>query len=253
MFDSWETATGLGGGVLAYAAVVVLIAGVVRGYSGFGFSALVALSVSLIVAPARLVPVLLLLEIVASVHMLPRVWHELDWRRLGLLVAGAAVSTPLGVHALATLPEQYTRLLIAVLVLASSLAIWRGFRVWDVGGPLLPFGTGLVAGAVNGAAGVGALIVVVVLMATRMPIGTTRATLVALLLAIDVVGVGAATWSGLVGRETIVTAAILAPPLFLGGGLGGRLFLGATPEQFRRLVLIVLMMLSAGGIVRALW
>lgn len=253
MFDSWEAATGLGGGVLAYAALAVLLAGVVRGYSGFGFTALVVLSVSLVVAPARLVPVLLLLEIAASVHMLPRVRHALEWRQLGLLVAGSALSTPFGVHLLATLPEQYTRLLISVLVLASSLVIWRGFRLRDAGGWWLPFGTGLVAGAVNGAAGVGGLIVVVVLMSTRMAIHTTRATLVALLFATDVVGIGAAAWNGLVSRDTLITAAVLLPPLFLGVTVGGRLFLGATPEQFRRCVLIVLMVLSVGGMVRALW
>jgi uncharacterized membrane protein YfcA len=253
VLDSWVAATGLGGAVLACVAAAVLLAGVVRGYSGFGFSALVVLAASLVIAPAQLVPVLLLLEIVASVHMLPRVWPALEWRPLGLLVLGAGLSTPLGIYLLATLPAEGTRLLMAGLIFAASLALWCGFTLRERRSPWLHLGTGIVAGAVNGAAGVGGLVVVVVLMSIRMTADATRAILVALLFATDVVGIAAAAGNGLVDGETLATAAVLVPPLFLGVALGGRLYLGATPDQFRRFVLIVLMVLSAAGMVRALW
>ena len=238
--------------VVAYALAAVLGAGVVRGYTGFGFSALVMLSVSLVVAPARLLPVVLLLEIAASAWMIPRVLAAVDWRRLSLLLAGMAVSTPLGVHLLATLPEDVTRLVVSAIVLATSLAIALGLTVPDRGGHVLPVGTGLVAGGANGAAGVGGLIVVTMFMSTRAAVVTTRATLVTLVFATDVLAVGAAAWEGLVDAATLVAWGVLALPLVAGVTIGGRLFLGTTPERFRRVVLGILVVLSLAGIARAL-
>ena len=64
---------------------VVFIAALVRGYSGFGFSALTIASLSILIAPAKIVPVILLVEIVAGIGMLPSVWKHIDWRQLRLI------------------------------------------------------------------------------------------------------------------------------------------------------------------------
>ena len=236
---------------LTYAGVAVLLAGIVRGYSGFGFSALVMLSVSLIVAPARLLPVVLLLEIAASLYMIPAILRSVDWRRLSLLLAGIAVSTPMGIHLLATLPEDVTRLIVSGLVLVAGVAIAAGLSVPDRGGRMLPVSTGLLAGGANGAAGVGGLVVVAMFLSTGAAVATTRATLVGLVFATDVLAFGAATWQGLVERSTVVAFGLLALPLFAGIAIGSRLFLDTTPERFRRIVLGILMVLAFAGIVRA--
>lgn len=235
-----------------YVLTAVLLAGVVRGYSGFGFSALVMLSGSLVVAPARLLPVVLMLEIAASACMIPATLEAVDWRRLAWLLAGIAVSTPAGVYLLATLPEDVTRLVVSGLVLAAAIAIAAGLSLPDRGGRALPVSTGLVAGGANGAAGVGGLVVVAMLLSTRVAVATTRATLVALIFATDVLAVGAATWQGLVGPSTLLAFGVLALPLVAGIALGGRLFLGTTPARFRRFVLGVLILLALAGVVRAL-
>ncbi|MDZ7747665.1 MAG: sulfite exporter TauE/SafE family protein [Halofilum sp. (in: g-proteobacteria)] len=241
----------LGPPALAYVVAAVLLAGIVRGYSGFGFSALVMLSVSLVVAPARLLPVVLLLEIAASAYMIPAVVQAVDWRRLGLLLAGIAVSTPVGVHLLARLPEDAARVMVSALVLAAGGAIAAGLSVPDRGGRLLPVSTGLLAGGANGVAGVGGLVVVAMFLSTGAAVATTRATLVALLFATDVVAIGAAGWQGLVGWPTLLAFGVLVLPLFAGIAIGGRLFLGTTPDRFRRFVLGILLLLALAGIVRA--
>ncbi|GIT72189.1 MAG: hypothetical protein Ct9H300mP28_20030 [Pseudomonadota bacterium] len=50
-------------GMLLYAFSAILLAAVIRGYSGFGFSALTVTSLSLILPPAEVVPTAFLLEI----------------------------------------------------------------------------------------------------------------------------------------------------------------------------------------------
>src|SRR6185436_12394234 len=92
-------------GALAYAMLCVFGAAVVRGFSGFGFSLLAITALSLVVPPVVVVPSIFLLEVAASLHLLPSVWREVHWRAIGLLLAGCGVATPLGVWLLATVPR----------------------------------------------------------------------------------------------------------------------------------------------------
>ena len=48
----------------------VLMAGYVRGYGGFGFSMITVAALSLICPPAQVVPVVLLLEVAASLFLM---------------------------------------------------------------------------------------------------------------------------------------------------------------------------------------
>jgi hypothetical protein len=57
--------------LLAAAITIVFLAAIVRGYSGFGFSLLAITSQSLLYAPAIVIPSVFLLEIAASIHLLP--------------------------------------------------------------------------------------------------------------------------------------------------------------------------------------
>src|SRR5688572_12254444 len=108
-------------------ATALLIAAIVRGYSGFGFSMLAVSGLTLALPPATAIPIVLTLEVVASIHMLPSVWRQVDWRSLWPLVAGTVVATPIGVHLLVTLPEMPIRLAIATLVITATILLWRGF------------------------------------------------------------------------------------------------------------------------------
>ncbi|MDF1794894.1 MAG: hypothetical protein P1U88_23510, partial [Thalassobaculaceae bacterium] len=74
-----------------WAAVVAacIVAGVVRGFTGFGFPLIVVTSTSLVIAPVEIVPIALLLDILAGVRMLPSVRHEVDRRGVSFLMLGA--------------------------------------------------------------------------------------------------------------------------------------------------------------------
>ncbi len=58
--------------------------------------------------------------------------------------------------------------------------------------------------------------------------------------------------NGLISRDTFIAAALAFPLLGLGVWLGGRQFLSASPQQFRRVAVTLLLGLSLIGIARAL-
>ncbi len=96
MDSAQQIFAGLDAPTLAYALVVVFIAALVRGYSGFGASALIVTSLTLVLPPAEVVPISLLLEIAASLGLLAQVWKDVPWRTMAWLLIGAAFGTQAG-------------------------------------------------------------------------------------------------------------------------------------------------------------
>jgi uncharacterized membrane protein YfcA len=243
--------TGLDMPSLLFCMAVVFVAAVIRGFSGFGLSALVVSSISLVLPPAEIVPMTLMLEAVASLRMLPAVRHDLDWRILGGLMAGAVPAVPAGAWLLASLPDAAMRGLISLLVLAASLMVWRGIVFSRTPGAAAHAATGVVSGGMFGAAAVGGLPVVVYLLAGSIPAATTRAVLTLYLMLMGLYGAAVTGAFGLLGAESIWRVALFVPPLFAGVAIGGRKFASAGPDSYRRFTLVLLVLLALAGMVRA--
>ena len=77
-------------------AVVACIAGMVRGFAGFGAAMLMTPVFSALYGPAVGIALCLLLEIAVALPLLPRVVRLVDWRRIGMLLVAAAIGVPFG-------------------------------------------------------------------------------------------------------------------------------------------------------------
>ena len=109
---------------------------------------------------------------------------------------------------------------------------------------------GLISGFANGAA-VGGLPVAAFLAAQTVRAQVFRATLVAYLTAIDLVALPLFAWHGLVTRDTLWVFALSLPLLALGLWAGARHFLAASPQDFRRMTIWLLIVLSGLGILKS--
>ena len=96
---------------------VILLASFVRGFSGFGFSASSVSLLSFILPPKEIVPIILLLEIIASFFMIPSIWSKINWKFVFYLLLGVIVGTPFGVRLLSVLEPAITHLFISITVL----------------------------------------------------------------------------------------------------------------------------------------
>jgi uncharacterized membrane protein YfcA len=88
-------------------------------------------------------------------------------------------------------------------------------------------------------------------LAASAEVAVIRATMVAFILVLDVCTVGVAGTQGLLDVDAAIRVALFLTPVILGILLGGRFFLKANAESFRRLVLLLLMSLSTAGLIRA--
>jgi uncharacterized membrane protein YfcA len=219
---------------------LVFLAAIVRGYSGFGFSLLAITSLSLIFSPAQIIPAIFMLEIAASLHMLPAIWRDVHWRSLAFLMAGTVIGTPLGVHFLASVPQAPMTLALAVFVLVATLLLWRGFALSAMPNGPATLAVGTATGIANGAFGIGGPPVIVFYFASPAGHAVGRASLVAFFVLTDVTGLLFLAREGLVTRESGLMALAFLPALAAGVWLGSRIFASADPERFRRIVLVIL-------------
>lgn len=245
--------------LLAAALLVVFGAGVVRGFAGFGFSALCVAGLSLLAPPAQVVPPIFVLEVLASISLLKGAARDVDRRWLSWLVLGNVLAMPFGIALLAYLPELTLRLLIGALLLLAALLLRAGVRISLTPTAAARLGVGLVSGFVNGVAAIGGIAVAVLLSTAALPPAAMRATMIGLFLFTDLYALAcAAAFSAagqapteLLGATTLRWALWMTPAMLLGIWIGQRSFAGVSPEQFRRQVLNLLIGIAVLGVLRA--
>ena len=94
-----------------------LVAGMVRGFAGFGAAMMMTPVFSALYGPAVGIALCMLLEIAVALPLLPRAIQYVDWRRIGLLMVAAVVGAPLGNLVLTRSSPEPMRWAISAIVL----------------------------------------------------------------------------------------------------------------------------------------
>jgi len=229
---------------LAAAIAIVFLAAIVRGYSGFGFSLLAITALSLIYSPAEIIPSIFLLEIAASLHLLPGLWRDIHWRSLIPLVIGTSIGTPLGLMFLTSVPAAPMQIALGLFVFVVTFLLWIGFALKAMPGTIVSSTAGLAAGVANGAFGIGGPPVILFYFASPAGNFVGRATLVAYFLLTDAIGLAFLARESLVTPDSLFRTLTFLPALLAGVWLGARSFKNADPVVFRKWVLALLGLLA---------
>jgi uncharacterized protein len=237
--------------ILIYSAVAILCAGFVRGFSGFGFSMIAMITLSFVLSPIEIVPMILLWEVTASIWLLPRVWRQVDWVSIVWLLVGVLIGTPIGVYLLTRIPAKPMQAAIAGSIIILVAAIWWGFKISKHTGRVAAGGVGIVSGILNGGATIGGPPVVLFYYSTKTAPSRARASLIAFFLATDFFTAVICITQGLVTSKSLSLTGMLLIPLIIGLTLGSRSFFKMNPEVFRRQVMVLLVVLSIASFVQA--
>lgn len=236
---------------MGWIALVATLAGVVRGYSGFGFAAIILLGAGLVANPVLFVPVVVIADLFLTAGQAQSIRREIDWRRIMWLAPGAVISMPLGVAVVARMGDDTARLTFSLLVLAVTAVLWTGWRTSTPLGAPAHVATGVVSGVAQGAS-LGGLPVAAFFAAQPLQAQTFRATIIAFFFLIDLVALPLMSGAGLVTIDTGLATAILLPFMAFGVWYGSQRFRSASPEDFRRYALVLLTILALAGVVRGL-
>ena len=230
--------------VALYFMACVFSAAVVRGYSGFGFSLLAVTSLSLVLPPAETIPPIFMMEVAASLSLLPGIWKDIHWRALALLALGCLAGTPIGVAFLASVPAAPMKIAMGLAVLAAVVLLSSGYVRKSMPSGPETVATGAVAGVLNGAFGIGGPPVVIFFFSSPAGAAISRASLIAFFIGTDTMGLAFLAREGLVTADSFTRFLVMIPALLVGQWVGARSFRGTYAAQFRRWVLRLLAVLA---------
>ncbi len=228
------------------AALATLLAGLMRGYAGFGTAVLLAPVYSLLWGPRAGVPVMLLLELFVSIQLLPRALRDADTRVMLPIGGAACLATPLGAFILLTADGDLLRRFIGGFVLVFGMLLMSGWRYHGA----RPFGlnvaVGTAAGLLKGATGMSGPPVILYLLAGPEAAKRHRANLILFFGVISLVSVVGPFVGGLVTAAVLWKLVVMLPVLLGGVWAGARLF-GVVPDRFYKPFAIVALV-AAGSL-----
>lgn len=238
---------------IVFVAAVLAVASYIRGYSGFGFSAVLVAGATFVIEPAAAVPLAITFEVMASLVQGHSIRHEVRWPEFRLLLIAAIIGNPIGVIILTTVDADVLRgiTLVMLLALTGGLLVGHSTKVQPT--PALVFGVGVVAGVVNGATAMSGLVLVLAMSMAAISAVEIRATLVAYFFASNLVVLGALFIAGELTDE-LFWRAVFGVPLLVAGIVAGSLtFRSSSEAAFRRVTLWLLAAIAAVGLARLLF
>lgn len=234
----------------AFMALAFLVAAFVRGYSGFGFSALVVSASALVANPLYFVAVVMFCEFLMTFQQWAGVGRDVDWRRVWALMLGALIGVPLGLWGITQVPVDTARAILAAYVLFMCVVLMLGWRITRPQGMLAHFGVGTFAGGAN-AVGMAGLPVATYFTAQGMSAAVFRATLIAYFAILDIFTAPLMWWHGLVTWDTLTVVLAALPIMGLGIWAGGRHFVKTDPQDFRKFAIGLLAILAVVGLLKS--
>ncbi len=218
---------------LTWAVATALIAGVTRGFSGFGGALIFIPLVSAAFGPRVAAPSLLVIDTVLTLPIVIRALRACVWREVAPLAVGAVVAVPAGVAVLEYIDPLLLRWILAGLTFALLALLVSG---WRHGGshPLpVTLGVGAVAGLLGGAAQMSGPPVVAYWLGSGQPSSQVRANLFGFFALVTVATATAYTANGMMTWEVGHLVLILGPAYAIGLAVGSKAFKGASDAHFR--------------------
>ena len=223
-------------GVLA-----VFVAGINRGFTGFGSGLVMVPILSMIYNPLFAVMVVTLLELIPSLQLLPRSFRDCHWRSVLPMAATALVTVPAGVMLLSMLGESTMKLFIATLLFVSVIVLYFNvnFHMRDRTNRLgIP--TGGVSGLLSGATGLGGVPVIMYYLARRIPVHNTRSSTIVFLAITSLISVISFAVKGMLTTEVVNFSLYVIPVFIFAIWLGSLFFSKASEKSYRKITLAVL-------------
>ena len=231
---------------------VILFASIVRGFSGFGFSASSVSLLSFILPAKEIVPIILLLEIIASFLMIPSIWKKINWKFVVYLLLGVALGTPYGVYLLSKLEQNIIHFIISATVLVFAGLLLSGYKNTKLNLNISKFFVGTVAGIVNGFGTLAGLPIALYFLIIAAEPAVIRASLAALFFFTDFYALILAYFNNILKFEVLYRTLALIFIVPIGVSIGTKFFKESSKESYKKYVLYFLIIISIFGLIRSL-
>ncbi len=232
---------------------IVMFAGLVRGYLGFGFAAICVVGLNFFMPAAQSIVVALALDAICSLGLLNQAAKQMNGRLWSKLLLGSLVGIPLGMLVLLCLPEHWLKLLIGLLILIFSVLMAFSVTMPWAHKKAAGYFYGMACGVFTSAASTGGPVIVCFLLSSKLSVVCQRATMVMFFFAVDTVAICALIVSDMVAAEAMNYLSLLVLPTLLCVKLGERLFNKCPPKTLKKLSLPVMTFVASSSIATSVY
>ncbi len=225
---------------LSIALITAAIAGIMRGFSGFGTALVFAPVLTLLFGPKLGVPTVVLIEIPISLQLLPGAVRHAHWPETAALAIPACLLIPLGGYLLVVLDPVLVKRVIGVAVLAFACVLMSGWRYRGPRPLPLTLTIGAGSGVLKGVTGFSGPPVIVYLLAGTESARYHRATLIVYFSFVNVLTVLPFWYYDLLTAKALWLTALITPVVMVSVWVGTRLFASGGERLFRRIALAFL-------------
>jgi uncharacterized protein len=222
------------------ALAIAILAGVVRGFSGFGSAQIYIPLIAAVYSPRVAAVTLLLIDTVGAAPFTVRAFAYCTWREVAPMFIAAAAAAPLGTWALIVIDPIALRWFIAFLVLSMVGVLVSGWRYH--GRPSLPttLGVGAFSGFGGGAVQIAGPPVLIYWLSTPNNVLTVRANFLVYFLLLDLTLCAIYLYQRLITPELFALSLILAVPFFVATAAGAKMFHGSSDLIYRRVAYAII-------------
>ena len=213
--------------------VGVILAGLVRGFSGFGTAMIYMPFASMVLPPVWAVITILIFDIPGTLPIARSALRDCQPRELGRMAIGALLGLPVGLYFLSRVEPDLFRWLvsgISLLLLALLISGWRyqrQLRGWMTGA------VGSLGGFLAGVCGLAGPPVILLYMSSGHAIKVIRANILLYLLITDITALFLAALMGMLQIAPILIGLLLTIPYGLANYAGAKLFRPDRERLFR--------------------
>lgn len=225
---------------LGWLFATIIAAGLVRGFAGFGSALIIMPVASSVLSPFAAIAFLTVLDLFGPVPLLGRAFRQADRRDVARLLAGVTVVMPLGLFLLGYIPGDVFGWIVSVVVLVLLVLLVAGWRYNGQLSPAMTVGVGGLGGFLAGISGLAGPPVIMLYMASRLPVAVIRANFLLFLLGIDVLMLGMLAVVGRLDSTAVVIALVLLAPYMLANMIGARLFNPGAEPVFRAVAYVII-------------
>lgn len=233
-------------GQLAAIFAIALFGGLQRGFAGFGTALMLAPVISLIVGTRIAIPAITISLLTTTIQLVPSTWREVNWSDQMSLSLPGCIGVPIGVALLIHFDPELMRRGISAITVIFALFLMTG---WRYAHPPTRTGSAIVGsmgGVLSGAGSVGGPPVIAYLLAGPSSAASTRASLIYFFAFTQISSLALYSFNDLITWEVVTVAALTVPSLIIGTWFGAKLFKRADDSMFRRVALVVLLIIGVG-------
>lgn len=246
MIEVFQEALAIDG--LAYLISAVIIAGLVRGFSGFGTAMVFMPIASQFIPPIWAIAAMTIFDMIGPLPNAPRAirdGHPRDVVRLGV---GLFIGAPLGIYVLTWMSPELFRYSISFFSLLLLVMLAAGVRYRGALTKPLVFGTGGLSGFLFGIAGIAAPPAIMLYMASTHPAKVIRANLTLFLIIADYTMLAVLFVYGMLVPTALVIGAILIVPYTLANIAGAAMFNPNREGMYRAIAYVIIAASAISGL-----